>query len=119
MHRSVFIFGIFVALIGFGCNEQVSDNDAQGLRDTPTETPAAQTAPEEHSMTGCLQQGEAPEEFVLTDDTGLRIAQIREASPNLAPHVGHRVEITGSSIPNAQAHAMKVTAVEMIAPSCP
>jgi hypothetical protein len=119
MQRSVFIFAILVALMGFGCNEQISENDAQGLRDTPTKTPAAEAAPEEHSMTGCLQQGEAPEEFVLTDDTGLRIAQIRDATPNLAPHVGHRVEITGSSIPNAQTYAMKVTAVEMIAPSCP
>ena len=38
----------------------------------------------------------------------------------LAPHLGHKVEITGVAVPGKdKTHTMKVTAVKMISSKCP
>jgi hypothetical protein len=48
----------------------------------------------------------------------------------LAPHVGHKIDITGTAVPEADAmaenknvpkapHYMKLTAIKMISPTCP
>jgi len=37
----------------------------------------------------------------------------------LTPHVGHKIEITGSRIAGAPGHTMKVTAMKMVAAACP
>src|SRR6202521_5146505 len=93
----------------------------------------AQDAPKEHSMTGCLAKGDAPGTFQLTDvsvpEKGPKSVGIVSSSANLAPHVGHKVELTGTAVPKAEAeadskvpkapHYMKITAVKMISPTCP
>src|SRR5579863_3575400 len=90
----------------------------------------AQDAPKEHSMTGCLKAGEAPNTFILTDlEKGPKTVGIVSSAVNLKPHVGHKVEITGTAVPPAEAeamkdvpkapHYMKVTAMKHIAPTCP
>ena len=90
----------------------------------------AQDAPKEHSMTGCLKAGEAPNTFILTDlEKGPKTVGIVSSAANLKPHVGHKVEITGTAVPPAEAeamkdvpkapHYMKVTAMKHIAPTCP
>jgi len=87
-------------------------------------------APKEHSMTGCLAKGTAPGTFMLTDlASGPKSVGIVSSSANLAPHVGHKVEITGTAVPAKEAeadanvpkapHYMKVTAVKMISATCP
>jgi hypothetical protein len=87
-------------------------------------------APKEHSMTGCLAKGTAPGTFMLTDlASGPKSVGIVSSSANLAPHVGHKVEITGTAVPAKDAemdanvpkapHYMKVTAVKMISATCP
>ena len=88
------------------------------------------SAPKEHSMTGCLAKGTAPDSFILTDlASGPKQVGIVASSANLAPHVGHKVEITGTAVPAKDAeadpnvmkspHYMKVTAVKMVSTTCP
>lgn len=90
----------------------------------------AQDAPKEHSMTGCLRAGDAPGSYMLSDlEKGPKSVGIVSSTANLKPHVGHKIEITGTAVPAADAeamkdvpkapHYMKVTAVKMISPTCP
>ena len=81
----------------------------------------AQGAPAEHSMTGCLAKGDDAGTFKLTNlDKGPKEVVIAETTANLAPHLGHKVEITGVAVPGKdKTHTMKVTAVKMISATCP
>jgi hypothetical protein len=90
----------------------------------------AQDAPKEHSMTGCLRAGDAPDTYMLSDlEKGPKTVGIVSSTPNLKPHVGHKIEITGTAVPPADAesmkdvpkapHYMKVTAIKMISTTCP
>jgi hypothetical protein len=90
----------------------------------------AQDAPKEHSMTGCLAKGTAPDTYMLTDlEKGPKSVGIVSSTAKLAPHVGHKVELTGTAVPAKDAeadanvpkapHYMKITAVKMISPTCP
>jgi hypothetical protein len=89
-------------------------------------------APKEHTMTGCLQKGTTADTFVVmnTAEKGPKTISITESTANLAPHVGHKIDITGTGVPNAEAeamkvkpakgdHYMKITAVKMVAATCP
>ena len=90
-----------------------------------------QEAPKVHSMTGCLKAGPTPGSYMLTDlEKGPKTVGIISSSVNLAPHVGHKVEITGTAVPEAEAmkenkdvpkapHYMKVTAMKHISATCP
>jgi hypothetical protein len=90
----------------------------------------AQDAPKEHSMTGCLRAGTAEGSYMLTDlEKGPKSVGIVSSTANLKPHVGHKIEITGTPVPPAEAeamkdvpkapHYMKVTAIKMLSPTCP
>jgi len=81
----------------------------------------AQGTPGEHSMTGCLAQGDDAGTFKLTNlEKGPMVVVIAETTANLAPHLGHKVEITGVAVPGKdKTHTMKVTAVKMISTTCP
>jgi hypothetical protein len=81
----------------------------------------AQAAPKEHSMTGCLATGDEAGTFKLTNlEKGPKEVVIAQSTANLAPHLGHKVEITGVAIPGKdKMHTMKVTAVKMISAKCP
>lgn len=81
----------------------------------------AQGAPAEHSMTGCLAKGDDAGTFKLTNlEKGPKEVVIAESTANLAPHLGHKVEITGVAVPGKdKVHTMKVTAVKMISSKCP
>jgi hypothetical protein len=81
----------------------------------------AQGAPGEHSMTGCLAKGDDAGTFKLTNlEKGPKEVVIAESTANLAPHLGHKVEITGVAVSGKpKTHTMKVTAVKMISAKCP
>lgn len=90
----------------------------------------AQGAPKEHSMTGCLRQGAAPNTYMVTDlEKGPKSIGIVSSAANLAPHVGHKMEVTGVAVPPAEAeadpnvpkapHYMKLSGVKMISATCP
>jgi hypothetical protein len=81
----------------------------------------AQGAPQEHTMTGCLAKGDDAGTFKLTNlQKGPKEVVIAETTADLAPHLGHKVEITGVAVPGKdKTHTMKVTAVKMISATCP
>ena len=91
----------------------------------------AQEAPKVHSMTGCLKAGPTPDSYMLTDlASGPKTVGIVSSAVNLAPHVGHKVELTGTAVPEKEAlkenkdvpkapHYLKVTAMKHISASCP
>jgi hypothetical protein len=62
-------------------------------------------APRQHSMTGCLQKGSQPDSYMLTDveGNGPKTIGVVSSTANLAPHVGHKIEVTGVAVPASQA----------------
>jgi hypothetical protein len=89
-------------------------------------------AQKEHSMTGCLQKGATPDTFVVqnTAEKGPKMIGIVSSKANLAPHVGHKIEITGVNVPAKEAeshkpappkadHYMSLSAVKMVSATCP
>ena len=88
-------------------------------------------APAEHTMQGCVAKGAAANTFVVnnTAPKGPKVIGILESKDNLAPHVGHKIDITGTAVPNAEAekmkdapkadHYMKLTAIKMVSATCP
>jgi len=90
-----------------------------------------QDAEKEHSMTGCLRaDGTAPKTYKLTDvEKGPSSVSIVVSKVDLAPHLGHKIEITGTPVPAKDAewgsnvekapHYMKVNSVKMISATCP
>src|ERR1700740_350569 len=91
----------------------------------------AQEAPKVHSMTGCLKAGPTPGSYMLTDlAKGPKTVGIVSSPENLAPHVGHKVAITGTAVSENEAmketkdvtkapHYMNVTAMKHISTTCP
>ena len=86
----------------------------------------------EHSMTGCVQKGSAPDTFVVanSEPKGPKLIGIVESKENLAPHVGHKMTITGVDVPAKEAeaakpkpdkadHYMKLSAAKMVSATCP
>ena len=83
-------------------------------------------------MTGCLKKGTEPDSYMVSDveGSGPKSIGIVSSTANLAPHVGHKMEVTGTAVPVSEAeamqpappkapHYMKLTAVKMISATCP
>jgi len=82
-------------------------------------------------MTGCLKAGPAPDSYIFTElASGPKSVGIVSSAVNLAPHLGHKVELTGTAVPEEEAfkenkdvpkapHYLKVTAMKHISASCP
>src|SRR5713226_7157830 len=53
-----------------------------------------------HSMTGCLQKGTEANTFMLTnvEGKGPKTVEIVASTANLTPHIGHKIEITGTTV---------------------
>ena len=95
------------------------------------------------TLTGCLQKGDEPNTFLLTNVTGAKADRWEligaPASLKMADHVGHKVEVRGSAVgagaaakiesgkkatkaekaEEAGEHHLKVRSLKHIAPSCP
>ena len=114
-----------------------------GAAQAPAAKPAAKAVAGSHAMTGCLAKGTEPNTYMLTqiEGNGPKQAELVNvpATVKLDPHLGHKVEITGTvvkakaaaqveagskKVPTAQKkeeageHHMRPTAVRMIAASC-
>ena len=89
-------------------------------------------APKEHTMTGCLQKGTAADTYVVasTAEKGPKMIGIVSSTANLAPHVGHKIDITGTAVdaktaeshkpaPPKADHYMNLTAIKMVSATCP
>jgi hypothetical protein len=96
------------------------------------EKPADKPAPKEHTMTGCLATGTTDNSFIVnsTAEKGPKTIGIVSSEAKLAPHVGHKIDITGVGVPNKEAesmdpappkadHYMKISAIKMVSAQCP
>ena len=63
------------------------------------------------SITGCLSQGDNSKEFNLKAEDG-STWEVKSSTVSLAPHVGHKVTVTGV-VSNATAHNMKEDTKDM------
>jgi len=72
-------------------------------------------------MTGCLQRGTDAGTFKLTNVDKVSTVDIAESTATLDPHVGHKIEITGTAVTgkDPKVHTMKVTGVKMLGTTCP
>ena len=93
------------------------------------EKPAAPAA-KEHTMSGCVAKAAAAFVVNNTAEKGPKTIGIVSSTADLAPHVGHKVDITGTAVPPAEAEAMKptppkadhymrLTGVKMVSATCP
>ena len=86
---------------------------------------AQEQKPKPHDMTGCLEKGETATTWKLTNVEGgkVKLVEISETAADLkmAPHVGHKITITGTALPGKPAgeHHMRVDAVKMVSQTCP
>ena len=97
--------GLWVLLFGFsasGALAQDTDSNSKSKADTRT-------------ITGCLSQGDNPDEFRLTAKDG-STWEVRSSSVKLSEHVGHTVAAHGV-VSNAKAHNMKEDAKSAAADS--
>jgi hypothetical protein len=89
-------------------------------------------AQKEHTMSGCLQKGTGEGTFVVqnTAAKGPKMIGIVSSTANLAPHIGHKIDITGTAVPSKEAesmkpappkadHYMRLTAIKMVSTTCP
>jgi hypothetical protein len=82
--------------------------------------------PRPHNMTGCLQKTPDGKSFMLTENNR-KTVEFSKSSVDLNPHVGHQIQITGTTDREREAkeggqqngHYMEVTAVRVIAAACP
>ena len=74
-----------------------------------------------HKMAGCLQKTPDGKNFMLTEN-GKRTVEFTKSLVDLTPHVGHRIQITGTTDREREAenggqqngHYMEVTTVMVI-----
>ncbi len=80
-------------------------------------------AEDPHNMIGCLAKGATDGTFALTHVEGGTppTVAIAASTADLAGHVGHKVEITGTTVAGADAatHTMNVTAMKHLDAACP
>ncbi len=86
----------------------------RALEFTPQDTPSGSS-----SMTGCLSK--SGNTYMLTDETSNVTAELR--GDNLAPHVGHRITITGAMMASGTpasgaSQVVNVTDVKMLSTGC-
>jgi hypothetical protein len=87
--------------------------------------------PREHSMTGCVENGAEPNTYKITnvEGNGPKTIGVVSSTANLAPHLGHKIQVTGTAVPAKEAeaennvpkaeHYMRLTAIKMISTTCP
>ena len=88
----------------------------------------------EHTMSGCVQKGATASTATLqnTAEKGPKTIGIVASTTkdSLAPHVGHKIDITGVNVPAAEAekmspappkadHYMRISAIKMVSATCP
>ena len=77
----------FVSLLAFAL--------VLGIYLRPAATAQEKSVGGKTTVTGCLQKGDEPEEYSITGEDG-KTYGLRSTAINLAPHLGHKVTITGS-----------------------
>jgi len=101
---------VLACTLGFGVRAQAQAQGGQGGG-----------GGQGHTMTGCLEKGDTPSGYKLTNlERGPKEVIIAKSTPNLAPHVGHKIDITGVAVSGKQGeHTMELSAIKMVSPTCP
>ena len=74
--------------------------------------------PEESTIAGCLQAGSNEGEFVLVNDEKTTYQVQAAEGVEVAPHVNHRVELTGTVEKTESSLIIKAKALKMVSTSC-
>jgi hypothetical protein len=74
--------------------------------------------PEESTIAGCLQAGSNEGEFVLVNDEKTTYQVQAAEGVAVAPHVNHRVELTGTVEKTESSLIIKAKAMKMVSTSC-
>lgn len=74
--------------------------------------------PADTTVAGCLQAGSNEGEFVLVIDEKTRYQVQAADGVEVAPHVNHRVELTGTVEKTESSLIMKVKTLKMVSESC-
>jgi hypothetical protein len=74
--------------------------------------------PEESTIAGCLQAGSNEGEFVLVNDEKTTYQVHAAEGVEVAPHVNHRVELTGTVERTETSLIIKAKALKMVSTSC-
>lgn len=108
---------VIAAVCAFGTTVLAQDKPAAGGQ-------------KEHTMSGCLQKGSVEGSYVVMNsaEKGPKMIGILSSKDNLAPHVGHTIDVTGTAVPTKEAmemknapkadHYMNITAIKMVAATC-
>src|ERR1700730_8874706 len=79
------VAALLISLFGMALQAQDAAAPATGT---------AKAKPAAIKVTGCLQKGDAADEFAITGENG-KTWELRSTSVKLGDHVGHTVTITG------------------------
>ena len=82
---------------------------AQGT--APEKEKKAEKSAPTQSVTGCLQKGDEPGEFSITGEDG-KTWGLRSTSVKLDEHLGHKVNVTGTTAHETKAEEKKEGQVE-------
>ena len=74
--------------------------------------------PEASTIAGCLQTGSNEGEFVLVNDEKTTYQVQAAEGVEVAPHVNHRVELTGTVEKTESSLIIKAKALKMVSTSC-
>jgi hypothetical protein len=138
MKKTFFLASVFLCVVGITTAGVIAAQYDKPQADKPK--PAEKT----HTMTGCLEKGAEADMFRLSnvEGTGPKTVELHaDANQKLSAHLGHKIAITGTTVdpatmkkgttgkpaappepkpkPTGTEHHMRVTAVKMIAATCP
>jgi hypothetical protein len=86
------------------------------LRGAPTQESAQ--PPEETTVVGCLQANANTGEFALANDEKTTYQVHAAEGVEIAPHVNHRVELTGTIEKTESSMIFKAKTLKMVSTSC-
>ncbi len=124
---------VFCTLFAVGLLYAATTEGVNAAQTPPAQQPQTQgQKPKPHDMTGCLAKGDTATTWRLTNVEGGKIKTVdiveTAADLKMAPHLGHKVTITGTAAPAPKAtdtkkpageHYMRVDAVKMVSATCP
>jgi hypothetical protein len=102
MKKSIVSRSVLAAVFGITTLGVAAAQSApQAEKPKPTAEAGQKSDAKAQTMTGCLEKGADPTMFKLTNVEGTgpkTVALTADASKKLAPHVGHKMAITGTEI---------------------
>jgi hypothetical protein len=97
-------------LVSLDALAQFTKQDDQTSKDAPKtgaqEKHARKPATQTKTITGCLQEGDEPDEFSITGEDG-KVWGLRSSAVKLDEHLGHKVTVSGPITHESKAEETK------------